>query len=121
MLKYGYLVKKCINYYPFGLQYKGYNNTVSSFRNSIAQGVKFNGKELFEEVGLNTYDFGWRNYDSSLGRWFNFDPHSESYYSLSGYQSFANNPISFIDPYGRDLLFFKKDNSENGSKKIIPN
>ena len=33
------------NYYPFGLQHKGYNTVVSSNGNATAQKIKFGGKE----------------------------------------------------------------------------
>ena len=97
------------NYYPFGLKHKGYNNVVSQLGNSVAQRWKFGGKELSEELGLNTYDFGARNYDPALGRWMNLDPHAESYFSVTPYSSFANNPLSFIDPNGEDILFWQWD------------
>lgn len=98
------------NYYLFGLEHKGYNYVV----NGTEHQYKYNGKEHQEELGLDWYDFGWRNYDASIGRWMNIDPHSESYFTLSPYNSFANNPISFIDPDGRDLLFWQK--SRKGDK-----
>lgn len=55
------------------------------------------------------YDYGARNYDPALGRWINIDPSSENYFSLSSYTSFANNPISFVDPTGKDIVFWKKN------------
>jgi RHS repeat-associated protein len=35
---------------------------------------KYNGKELQDELGLNWYDYGWRNYDPAIARWVNIDP-----------------------------------------------
>ena len=35
---------------------------------------KYNGKELQDELGLNMYDYGWRNYMPDLGRWTQIDP-----------------------------------------------
>lgn len=94
------------NYYPFGLEHKGYNNVVNGVENNY---FNYNGKEVDKSLGLNWIDFGWRNYDASLGRWMNIDPHSENYFTISPYNSFANNPISFVDPDGRDLLFWQKN------------
>ncbi|WP_201291600.1 RHS repeat domain-containing protein, partial [Tenacibaculum maritimum] len=91
------------NYYPFGLKHKGYNNVVNSLGNSTAQKFGYNGKELNEELGLNMIDFGWRNYDASLGKWFNIDPFAEKYYQVSPYNYVANSPIIATDPDGRDI------------------
>ncbi|UOB17889.1 DUF6443 domain-containing protein [Abyssalbus ytuae] len=88
------------NYYPFGLKHKGYNNNVSANANSVASKFKFGGKELSEELGLNTYDFGARNYDPAIGRWMNLDPLAEKMRRHSPYNYAFNNPINFTDPDG---------------------
>ncbi|MBL4663691.1 MAG: hypothetical protein JKY22_09110, partial [Flavobacteriaceae bacterium] len=85
------------NYYPFGLKQKGYNNDVSPNGNSLAQQWKFGGKELSSELGLETYDFGARNYDAALGRWMNLDPLAEQMRRHSPYNYAFDNPIYFID------------------------
>ena len=90
------------NYYPFGLTHSGYNNVISPNANSQAEKWRYNGKELQEELGLNVYDYGARNYDPALGRFMNMDPHAENHYSHSTYNYAYNNPIMFIDPDGRD-------------------
>jgi len=91
------------NYYPFGLKHKGYNNVVNGTENMY----KFNGKELEEDLGLNTYDYGARSYMPDVVRWRSIDPHADSYFSVTPYSSFANNPISFVDPTGKDILFWQ--------------
>ncbi|TAI48484.1 RHS repeat domain-containing protein [Flagellimonas allohymeniacidonis] len=95
------------NYYPFGLKHKGYNTAISANGNSVAQKWKFNGKELEEDLGLNWLDYGARSYMHDLGRWTSIDPHADSYFSATPYSSFANNPISFVDPTGEDIKFFQ--------------
>ncbi|WP_440881295.1 RHS repeat-associated core domain-containing protein [Tenacibaculum sp. C7A-26P2] len=92
--------KKRVNYYPFGLKHKGYNNNVSSLGNSTAQKFGYNGMELNEELGLEWMDFGARNYDASLGRWMNLDPLAEEMRRHSPYNYAFNNPLRFIDPDG---------------------
>ncbi|AUC16620.1 hypothetical protein BTO06_16345 [Tenacibaculum sp. SZ-18] len=88
------------NYYPFGLQHKGYNSDYSGIGNSTAEKFSFGGKELNQELGLEWHDFGARNYDASLGRWMNIDPLAEQMRRHSPYNYAFNNPIYFIDPDG---------------------
>ncbi len=88
------------NYYPFGLQHKGYNNTVSSLGNSTAQLLKFGGKEQQNELGLGWIDIDARNYDPALGRWMNVDQKAELFYDWTPYKYGMNNPILLSDPDG---------------------
>ncbi len=87
------------NYYPFGLQHKGYNNVV----NGTEHKYKYQNKEIQEELGLNWYDFGARNFDQALGRWMNPDALAEDYSSYSPYNYALNNPIFFFDPDGNSV------------------
>jgi RHS repeat-associated protein len=86
------------HYYPFGLKQvpnMGANNQPD-------YKYKYNGKEFQDELGLNMYDYGARNYDPALGRFMNIDPHSENHYASSPYVYAYNNPNIFIDPDGKD-------------------
>jgi RHS repeat-associated protein len=86
------------NYYPFGLKHMGYNNNPSSTNDALK--YKYNGKELQDELGLNMYDYGARNYDPALGRWMNIDPLAEKKFDFTPYRYAYNNPMKFIDPDG---------------------
>ena len=52
--------------------------------------------------GLNTYDYGARQYNSLFGRWDRMDPLCEKYYSVSPYAYCHNNPVMLTDPNGMD-------------------
>lgn len=85
------------NYYPFGLKHSGYTPLTTGNQNYK---YKYNGKELQDELNLNLYDYGARNYDPAIGRWFNIDPLAEQSRRFSPYTYALNNPVYFIDPDG---------------------
>ncbi|WP_047415863.1 DUF6443 domain-containing protein [Cellulophaga sp. Hel_I_12] len=95
------------NFYPFGLEHKGYNNVVNGVENNY---YNYNGKELEKDLGINWIDYGWRNYDASLGRWFNIDNLSESMRISSPYNYALNNPVYYVDING---LFADPNDSQN--------
>ena len=88
------------NYYPFGLKHSGYNLYASTNYK-----YKHNGKELQDELGLNMYDYGARNYDPALGRWMNIDPLAEKMRRYSPYTYVLDNPVFFIDPDGMQATY----------------
>ena len=89
------------NFYPYGLEHKGYNNQI----NSTEYLFKYNGKELNEELGIGWYDFGARNYNAVLGRWMNLDPLADKYFNVTPYSFVSNTPINAIDPDGRRVYY----------------
>ncbi|MCE7997147.1 MAG: hypothetical protein HEP71_34625 [Roseivirga sp.] len=93
------------HYYPFGLTI---NALSSSAPLSKPNRFKYNGKSLQEEFNLNWYDYGARNYDAQLGRWFSVDPLVEKYMSFSSYASVGGNPINNLEIDGR--YWVGKDN-----------
>jgi RHS repeat-associated protein len=87
------------------MKHKEYNSII----NGVAHKYKFNGKELQDEMGLNLYDYGARNYDPALGRWMNIDPLAEEGRRWSPYNYAMNNPVYFVDPDGMLSESFIKD------------
>ena len=83
------------NYYAFG----GIMNDVTN--SNDVQTHKYNGKELDRMHGLDTYDYGARQYDPVLARWDRMDPLCEEFYSVSPYNYCMNNPVKNIDPDGQ--------------------
>ena len=88
---------------------------------SLTNKNQYNGKEkqsneFSDGSGLETYDFGARQYDQQTGRWGVTDPKSDMYSSYSPYNYCLNNPLKYIDPNGEDvyLLIWYSDNGEIG-------
>ena len=98
------------NYYPFGLQHKGYNNVVNGTENKYKT---FQGQELEEELGKNTLAYQWRDYDPAIGRFNKIDRFAEKYANLTPYHFASNNPIRFVEVAGDSL---KIDGSKKGVK-----
>ena len=73
-------------------------NSIATTANKAAEKYHYNGKEFQDELNLNVFDYGARNYDAAIGRWFNHDPLSEV--TLDPYGYTYNNPINMIDPTG---------------------
>ncbi|MDI9358778.1 MAG: DUF6443 domain-containing protein [Phycisphaerales bacterium] len=106
------------SYYPFGLKHTRNNvnskmfvetngttslqtiGELTPYTTYFKNNYKYNGKELQDELGLNMYDYGARNYDPALGRWMNIDPLAEKRLNKTPYNYCSNNPINRIDPTG---------------------
>ncbi|MDB9384708.1 putative toxin [Nodularia spumigena CS-584] len=86
------------SYYAFGLQHKGYGPASTGVGNAHAEKYKYQGQERQEELGLGWDSFKWRNYDYTIGRFFNVDPLAEKYNYNSVY-AFAENKLGM----GREL------------------
>ena len=88
------------DYYPFGATFNSF-----STENGISNKKLYQSKEWQGELNLNLYDFEWRHFDPYLARTTTEDPHANRYSGFSPYSWAANNPISVIDPDGRDIIY----------------
>src|SRR5690606_8582578 len=79
---------------------------------------KYNGFEYQDELGLNWYDYGARNYDPALGRWMNVDPLAHRYSTITPYNYGVNNPIFFIDIDGMKIINGDKERKQEVDKQI---
>ena len=95
------------DYYPSGSRWKDPTSKVSTNR------YRFSGKEEQTLGDLGYLDFGARMYDPALGRWFTQDPMAEKHFYLSPYNYCAGNPVSLIDPDGKEFV------DHNGVKIVI--
>jgi len=94
--------KSGINLYPFGAPMGGSR----SFQSSTGYRYGFNGKLKVDEISGdgNSVDFGDREYDTRLGRWWSVDPLAHKYPNLSPYNFALNNPIYFVDKDGNIVV-----------------
>ena len=88
-------VEQIVHYYPFGGTFN------DAGLNAGLQHYKYNGKELDRIGGLNTYDYGARQYFSALPVWDRIDPKCEEDYGISLYAYCRNNPIKMLDKDGK--------------------
>jgi RHS repeat-associated protein len=81
------------DYYPFGLDMPGRSVREKGYR------YGFNGKEKDDngEFGNTTYDYGFRIYNPSIGRFLSVDPLTREYPFYTPYQFAGNKPIANID------------------------
>ncbi len=120
------------NYYPFGLKHSNYNTNEKKYiKNEVlnklilafypkfqgdgSYNYKYNGKELQDELGLNLYDYGARNYDPAIGRWNTMDKLSELYFDKSSYVYALNTPVQAIDPDGNVVIFINGNHFGEGA------
>jgi RHS repeat-associated protein len=94
-----YFLCYCV-YYIVGTPYSAED---CATYNPDLQTHKYNGKEFDTTHGLNTYDYGARQYNSLVDRWDRIDPLCEKYYSVSPYVYCANNPVLLIDEGGKEI------------------
>ena len=92
------------DYYPFGKAWTQADMPMSENR------YTFSGKEQVDvaiEDGITTpiHDFGARYYDPDGALFFQQDPLQDDSPILSAYTYCGNNPITIIDPDGRDSVY----------------
>ncbi len=97
-------VLSAINYYTFGMEMPGRMYSSAAYR------YGYNGKEKDNELkgNGNSLDYDARIYDPRIGKWLSNDPLQQKYPGLSPYNYVANNPVSFIDPDGKEIVDAQK-------------
>jgi RHS repeat-associated protein len=110
--------KKRFDYLPFGEELlAGYGSRTTAMgyndSNSVAlpdkQTIKFTSKERDSETGLDY--FGARYMSSAQGRFSSPDPvtgtllHTVNPQRWNMYASAMNNPLSYVDPNGKDVIY----------------
>ena len=109
------------DYYAFGAPFC----MPGTYIGASLQPYKFNGKELDLMHGLNTYDYGARQYYPVVPVWDRMDPLCEKYYGVSPYAYCHDNPIMRVDPNGMDDYFNNRGiflySKGTGSNMLIQN
>jgi RHS repeat-associated protein len=94
------LVVQETHYDPWGLELAGIGYIADA---TLEDKFTYNGKEKVDDMALNWLDYGARNYDARLGRWWSVDGRAEKYLSFSPYHYCANNPMRFLDVDGNEF------------------
>lgn len=88
------------NYYPFGLEHKGYNGSTYGVKNNL---MTYQGQEFTEDLDLNTHEWKYRMSDPAIGRFWQIDPLAEKYAYNSTY-AFQENKLGMgTELEGREL------------------
>lgn len=91
------------NYYPFGMEHKGYNGGMYGVKNNLKTYQK---QEFTEDLGLNTHGWKYRVSDPAIGRFWQIDPLAEDYTYNSTY-AFQENKLGVgIELEGLEVQWF---------------
>ncbi len=77
------------NYYPGGLEHRGYNQVIRGVKNNLKQ---YQDQEFTEDLGLNTHEWKYRVSDPATLRFWQIDPLAEDYTYNSTY-AFQENKL----------------------------
>jgi RHS repeat-associated protein len=94
-------IDDAVDFYPFGLEH----GTIATSLSTPSYKYSFQSQEKQVHTGWNS--FKWRNYDPSIGRFFNIDPLSEKYSYQSHYNFSENAVISYRELEGLEKIFFQ--------------
>ncbi len=91
------------NYYPFGMEHKGYNSGSYGVENNLKT---YQGQEFTNDLGLNTHEWKYRVSDPATGRFWQIDPLAEKYTYNSTY-AFQENKLGIgIELEGLEVVGF---------------
>lgn len=96
VIDFGGKICQVINYYPFGTPFCDQSTTLQA----DFQPYKYNGKEFDMMHGLNTYDYGARQYNPIVPTWDRIDPLCENFGYMSPYNYCLDNPVNTTDQDG---------------------
>ncbi|WP_350288847.1 DUF6443 domain-containing protein [uncultured Croceitalea sp.] len=89
------------NYYPFGLEHKGYNSQINGVKSNYKQ---YQDQEFTEDLGLNVHEWKYRVSDPSTGRFWSIDPLADDYRYQSPYNFSENRVIDGFELEGLEYV-----------------
>jgi RHS repeat-associated protein len=117
IVSYRAVVVSSTDYSPFGVGLEGRSYSLEEYR------YGFNGKEKDDEGmggGNQTYDYGFRIYNPSLGKFLSVDPLTSKYVFYTPYQFAGNKPIVAIDIDGlEDMWVHSWINADGSTGSVI--
>lgn len=97
-------IDRVTNFYPFGLEFN--ENIVPV--NSITQNYRRSTQGQEKQEDTKWSSFKWRNYDPTIGRFFNVDPLAESYPTWSTYAFSGNRVVDSRELEGLEPVSAKR-------------
>ncbi|TXN36890.1 hypothetical protein FVB32_00975 [Flagellimonas hymeniacidonis] len=89
------------NYYPLGLEHKGYNNISYGAENNLNT---YQGQEFTEDLELNIHEWKFRISDPAIGRFWQIDPLADDYVYNSTF-AFQENKLGMgVELEGAELF-----------------
>lgn len=99
-------------YYPFGLNFEGIWN-FGDDEIGLESDYQYNEKELDKEAGTGWSFYGFRMYDSKIGRFTGVDPIADEFVWVNTYNYAENSPIANIDLWGLQAITVHGTASDN--------
>ena len=91
------------NYYPFGMEHKGYNGSIYGVKNNLKT---FQDQEFTEDLELNIHEWRYRISDPSIGRFWQSDPLGDKYRFNSPYAFAENRVINGLELEGLEYASY---------------
>ncbi|MCX2682141.1 hypothetical protein OOZ15_19500 [Galbibacter sp. EGI 63066] len=104
------------NYYPFGLEHKGYNIGKYGVKNNLKT---YQGQEFTEDLGLNTHEWKYRVSDPAIGRFWQVDPLAEDYVYNSTYAFQENKMGMGVELEGLEMVPINGDGIARAFKSKV--
>lgn len=112
-------IRKEQNFYPFGLEHRGYNSSSYGAENNLKT---YQRQELNKDLDLNVHEWKYRFGDPAIARFWQVDPLAEDYVYNGVYNFSENDPVSSVELEGLEKLSVHiagKYKSDNFSGVIV--